>query len=295
MRRNRLSYANVASTLALFLAAAGGTTAVALNGRDNVDANDIQKGAVAGREVKNEALFKRDLGKGAVGSSELGANSVTGGKITDGTVWSRELGTGAVTAEDVKDGALSGVELTDGTVTGVDVTNGSLGGEDIQNRSVGEPDLAPIPAARIAAVGLNVPDNEVTDVPFTIESGDFYDPLDLWDPADPEVITVPRAGIYVATGLVRWANDNTSGGALLDQGWRLMQMSGGGQVWRTVGPSNRHGTEQHQTLGSAVFNLEAGDEVRLNVAQSNEDASTVQAMEANLGVAWIGPSPGPAG
>ena len=86
MRRTRLSYANVISTLALFLAVAGGTTAVALNGKNNVDANDIQQGAVAGREVKNDTLFARDLGKGSVGTSELQSASVTGGKITDATV-----------------------------------------------------------------------------------------------------------------------------------------------------------------------------------------------------------------
>src|SRR5687768_4061492 len=101
MSRTRLSYANVVSTLALFLAVAGGTTAVALSGRNNVDRNDIQKGAVDGREVKNEALFARDLGKGAVGTSELQSASVTGGKIEDATVFSRDLGAGSVAASNL--------------------------------------------------------------------------------------------------------------------------------------------------------------------------------------------------
>jgi hypothetical protein len=106
MRRIRLSYANVVSTMALFLAVAGGTTAVALSGKNNVDANDIRQGAVDSREVRNSSL--------------------TGGDIADGTVWSRELGTGAVGGEDIKANAVTGAAVADGSLGTADVDEASL-------------------------------------------------------------------------------------------------------------------------------------------------------------------------
>ena len=126
MSRTRLSYANVVSTLALFLAVAGGTTAVALSGKNNVDKNDIQKGAVDGREVKNESLFARDLGNGSVDTSELQGSSVTGGKVVDATVLARDLGTGSVAADELAAGAVTGAAVADGSLGTADIDESSL-------------------------------------------------------------------------------------------------------------------------------------------------------------------------
>ena len=308
MSRTRLSYANVVSTLALFLAVAGGTTAVALSGKNNVDKNDIQKGAVDGREVKSNSLFARDLGKGSVDTSELRGASVTGGKIVDGSVWSRELGTGAVAGEDIKagavtggavaDGSIAGADLLDGSVTGADVLNGSLTGADVLNRSIGEPDLAAVPAVRVTGGPQSAPSSSFESASFTADSGvgsGRYDPLDMWDPADPEVIVVPVDGMYIAAGKVGWANDDTeTPGGMLDQGWRLLQIAGpGNQDIRTTIGANRFGSEIMRHSHTVILNLEAGDEVSMQFAQSNEDATAVSATEFELAVSWIGPSPGP--
>ena len=48
-----------------------------------------------------------------------------------------------------------------------------------------------------------------------------------------------------------------------------------------------------QTVHSVILNLEAGEEVSLQVGQGNEDASVVSALDYGLTVTWIGPSPGP--
>ena len=135
-RPPQITYANVVATLALFLAVAGGTTAVALNGSNNVDANDIQQGAVAGREVKNETLFARDLGKGSVGAAEVQGASITGGKVKDGTVWSRELGTGSVTAEDIATAAVGADEVGDSALSGADILDESLDTADVDEPSL---------------------------------------------------------------------------------------------------------------------------------------------------------------
>jgi hypothetical protein len=53
--RDRLSYANVISTLALFLVLSGGT-AIALSGTNTVDSGDIINGQVRGTDVKESSL-----------------------------------------------------------------------------------------------------------------------------------------------------------------------------------------------------------------------------------------------
>jgi hypothetical protein len=68
--KERVTYANVLSTLCLFLLLGGGT-AVALRGRNSVNSGDIKNG-----QVKT-----RDLRKGAVRSSKLADGAVTPSKI----------------------------------------------------------------------------------------------------------------------------------------------------------------------------------------------------------------------
>jgi hypothetical protein len=53
--RDRLTYANVIATLALFLVLTGGT-AVALNGVNTVDSGDIINGQVRGADVNESTL-----------------------------------------------------------------------------------------------------------------------------------------------------------------------------------------------------------------------------------------------
>jgi hypothetical protein len=64
--RRHLSFANVASATALFLAIGGGTTAIALKGRNTVDSGDIKRGAVH--------------------TSDLHRNAVTGPKVNESTL-----------------------------------------------------------------------------------------------------------------------------------------------------------------------------------------------------------------
>jgi hypothetical protein len=62
--RPRLTYANVASSLALFVAL-GGTGYAALQlPRNSVGASEIRKGAVRSNEIRNRAVKLRDIGVG---------------------------------------------------------------------------------------------------------------------------------------------------------------------------------------------------------------------------------------
>ena len=74
--RRHLSFANVASALALFLAIGGGTTAIALKGKNRVDSGDIRNGAVRTGDIRNGGVKTRDLGK----------NAATGAKVNESTL-----------------------------------------------------------------------------------------------------------------------------------------------------------------------------------------------------------------
>jgi hypothetical protein len=153
-----------------------------------------------------------------------------------------------------------------------------------------------VPAVRVAGGNASIPDDVFETVPFSTDvGGDLYDPLGMWSPANPQHVIVPASGMYLATGLAGWATDSTAGGPLQDQGWRLIQVTGGSgessQNWRETGPANRFGSEPQRQVVSGLLRLDAGDPVRLSVGQSNEDGSTVKASEYALAVTWIGPAP----
>lgn len=63
--RSRLTYANVASSLALF-AALGGTSYALTLPRNSVGARQLRTGAVGGSELHNGAVHSADLHRGAV-------------------------------------------------------------------------------------------------------------------------------------------------------------------------------------------------------------------------------------
>jgi hypothetical protein len=64
-RHGRLSYANVAATLALFFALTGTATAAIVLPHDSVGAEQIQSGAVRSAEILDESVVLADLTQGA--------------------------------------------------------------------------------------------------------------------------------------------------------------------------------------------------------------------------------------
>jgi hypothetical protein len=91
--RQRLTYANVMSTLAAFLALAGGSVAIGAA---------LSKNSVKSKQVKNESLTNKDLKNGkAVGS----------GEVTDGSLAATDLGDGSVGSAEIADGAVADADL----------------------------------------------------------------------------------------------------------------------------------------------------------------------------------------
>ncbi|HEU4658214.1 MAG TPA: hypothetical protein VFR97_11845 [Capillimicrobium sp.] len=80
--RSRLTYANVASSLALFLAVSGGTAIAAAT----IGTSDIQRGAIT--------------------TSRIDSQAVTSGKIRNNTIRSRDIRNGSLQASDFAQGEL---------------------------------------------------------------------------------------------------------------------------------------------------------------------------------------------
>ena len=96
--KQRLTYANVMSSIAVFLVL-GGATAVA-----------------AGQ-----------LGKNSVGTKQLKANAVTSAKIKKNAVTGGKLKKNVVTTAKIKNGAVTGGKIKDGSITGTEINAATVG------------------------------------------------------------------------------------------------------------------------------------------------------------------------
>ncbi|MGN6201881.1 MAG: hypothetical protein ACTHNY_05700 [Solirubrobacterales bacterium] len=145
--RGTLSYANVVSTLCLFLVLGGGmafaATKLAKNSvgtkqlkKNAVTAAKIKANAVNGAKVKDGSLTGADLQNGSVGGQALKDSSVGGAKLSDGSVGSAKLADGSVGGAKMKDDSIGGAKLQADSVTGAKVKDNSLTGADINQSTL---------------------------------------------------------------------------------------------------------------------------------------------------------------
>jgi hypothetical protein len=128
--RKRLTYANVMSSLAVFLIL-GGATAIAAK-------KQTQK----------------------IGTAQIKASAITTGKIKNAAVDGTKLRDGAVSTSKIVDGAVTNSKLADGSVTTSKIANDSVNGDKVV-----ESTLAEVPSANSAnpAVFAHVNSNGIVD------------------------------------------------------------------------------------------------------------------------------------
>ncbi|HEX5762863.1 MAG TPA: hypothetical protein VFY04_07065 [Solirubrobacterales bacterium] len=115
--RSHLSYANVASTLALLLALGMGSAYAA---------NQLAPKSVGERQLRPGAVTADKLRKHAVTAPKLKAGAVKQGKIANGAVSGPKIANGAVSAEKLPNGVITSEKIADGSVTGAKVEEASL-------------------------------------------------------------------------------------------------------------------------------------------------------------------------
>ena len=129
--RSHLTFANVASGLALFIALGG--TAYAIN---TVSSSDIVDGQVRTDDLGAAAVTNVKLADNAVGKTKISGGAVENGKLADGAVGQSKLANGAVSNAKIAAGAVTSQQVQNGSLTGADVFENSLKGSDIDESSL---------------------------------------------------------------------------------------------------------------------------------------------------------------
>jgi hypothetical protein len=126
--RSHLSFANVISVIALFVALGGASYAAVTLPKNSVGARQIKKNGVGASEIKKNAVRAAEIRSNAVGASEIKASAVSTG--------------------DVADGGIGAADLADNSVAGGKITDGSVGLADLAPEATG-----PRAFARVRANG----------------------------------------------------------------------------------------------------------------------------------------------
>lgn len=114
----RLTYANVVSTLALFLALSGGVAFAA----SKVNSADLAPGA-----VRTSNVFKR-----AITSGKLAVGAVRSNQIVDGAVGAKQLGDGAVGSKQISDSAVGAKQIVNGAVGSRQIGSAAVAPSNLQ-------------------------------------------------------------------------------------------------------------------------------------------------------------------
>ena len=93
--RNRLTYSNVISSIALFAALTGVAVAAGVP-QNSVGNKQLKNGAVSTKKLHREAVTNHKLGAGAVTQGKISGAAITNSKLANGAVTNSKLGNGSV-------------------------------------------------------------------------------------------------------------------------------------------------------------------------------------------------------
>jgi hypothetical protein len=124
--KKHLSFANVMSCVALFMALSGVAYAATL-GKNAVKTKNIANGAVTAAKIKNSSVTAAKLANGAVIGSKIANGAVGASKLAEASVRSSALGGGVVTTGKLKD-----LSVTEGKLANSAVTGAKLGASSVE-------------------------------------------------------------------------------------------------------------------------------------------------------------------
>jgi hypothetical protein len=148
--RRRLTYANVVSTLALFLVVAGG------------------------------AAWAARVPKKSVGPRQLKANAVTTAKIKANAVTTRKIKRNSIATGKIKNGAIEGAKIADGSVALGDLNASTLPFSRVGHRARGYSQLALTEALKAYSLG------DAAYVQEADENDSFIGAMDVFIPSECE-------------------------------------------------------------------------------------------------------------
>lgn len=121
--RKRLTYANVMSSIAVFLVLGGAAFAASQLPKNSVGSKQLKNNAVTTAKIKNNAVTTAKIKNGAIISSKLAAGAVEGGSLAKGAVSNEKLADNAVTSPKVADNSLTGADINQGSLKSVKAAN----------------------------------------------------------------------------------------------------------------------------------------------------------------------------
>jgi hypothetical protein len=139
--RARLTYANVAASLAVILALGGTATAAITLPNNSVGSAQIQADAVGAREIATDAVRAAEIRANGVGSEEIDSNAVGSTEIAANAVGSPEIEANAVRGPEIEANAVGGPEIAANAVGGPEIATDAVGGPEIEADAVGSPEI----------------------------------------------------------------------------------------------------------------------------------------------------------
>jgi hypothetical protein len=191
--RRRPTYAEVMSTLALFLALVGGTALAAGLPKNSVGSRTVKDGSLRSVDLADgSGVSGADVVDGSLGGADVADGSLGGAALLDGSLGAAELAGGSVSGFDIAAGAVDGSKLKPNAVTsaavldknlrGSDFSLGTLTGEDIDESTLGQvPEVA-------ALAGVGTPHGLVSTVIYERET-----PLSFGAEVDPNTFELSLA------------------------------------------------------------------------------------------------------
>lgn len=185
--RRRLTYANLMSSIAVFLVVAGGSA---------LAATQLAKNSVGTKQLKNNAVTTAKIKSSAVTGGKIANGAVTSSKLGGGAVGASNLAADSVTGAAIADNAVSGAKIANGAVSGTKIANGAVSGEKIGAGAVGTGNLANGAVTREKlAPGER---SEVLQISEPSSTAELAHPVA--EPATQVITLVLPAGRWVVTG-----------------------------------------------------------------------------------------------
>lgn len=148
-----LSFANLISCIALFVALSGAAYAATTLGKKSVKTENLANGSVTTLKLRGGSVTNLKLRNGAVTGAKIANGTIGSSQLASGAIRSEQLGGGVVTQAKLKNGAVNGEKLAGGAVTTEKIANGAvtnpkLGADSvtagkIANGAVGSASMAP--------------------------------------------------------------------------------------------------------------------------------------------------------
>ena len=183
--RNHLSFANVISMIALFVALGGASYA----------AVTLPKNSVGPKQIKKRAVRGKHINKNAVSTAKIQGNAVNGGKVANGSLTGDDLADGSVGTGDLGDGSVNGAKLGDNSVGSGKITDGSVALADLAPEATG-----PRAFARVRADGTLETEGEAQAAPLPSQNRGV-DPTDVQKDAGAPAAESTGPGVYCFGGL----------------------------------------------------------------------------------------------